>query len=124
MSYNVGIQNAELSGKHWSKKYDLLKKDVQDTFDNDIGIQILLISEFGSMIKRLGANVKKKFTTLLAELDLTHIHLEVMPPYVALIDANAWQVTKSELMTKICSSNDVCVQHLVCLLYTSDAADE
>ena len=115
LSYNVGIQNAEIAGKKWRNrdgKYNKLKKDVQETFDHDTGIQILLISEFGHMFDIM-SNVEEIFTTLLAELDLTHVHLEVMPPYVALIDKTAWQVTKSELMTKLCDHQGICVQHLV-----------
>ena len=90
----------------------MLKNDVEKTFTHDAGIQILLISEFGHMFHKM-SNAEAIFTTLLAELDLTHVHLEVMPPYVALIDKTAWQVTKSELMTKLCDHHGICVQHLV-----------
>ena len=85
---------------------------MQETFDHDTGIQILLISEFGHMFEKM-SNVEEIFTTLLAELDLTHIHLEAMPPYVALIDNTAWQVTKRELMTDLCDHRGIGVQHLV-----------
>ena len=117
LSYNVGIQNHEIAGEKKSGqkkkgKYNRLKNDVQKTFEHDTGIQILLISEFGHMFNRI-SNAAEIFTTLLAELDLTHVHLEVMPPYVALIDKTAWRVTKSELMTKLCENNDICVHHLV-----------
>jgi hypothetical protein len=115
LSYNVGIQNAEITGKKWTKKdgkYNLLKNDVQKTFEHDTGIQILLISEFGNMFDTI-SNAAEIFTTLLAELDLTHIHFEAMPPYVALIDKNCWQVKKSERMTKLCDHRGICVHHLV-----------
>ena len=115
MSYNVGIQNDEVAGKKWTKekgKYNRLKNDVQKTFEHDTGIQILLIAEFGHMFNRI-FNAAEIFTTLLAELDLTHIHFEAMAPYVALIDKNCWQVKKSEPMTKLCDHHDLCVQHLV-----------
>ena len=77
-------------GKKWTKekgKYNRLKNDVQKTFEHDTGIQILLISEFGHMFNRI-VNAAEILTTLLAELDLTHIHFEAMAPYVALIDKN------------------------------------
>ena len=63
-------------------KYNKLGKDVQATFDHETGIEMLLISEFGDMFQKL-SNVEEIFTTLLAELDLTFVHLEVMPSYVA-----------------------------------------
>ena len=119
LSYNVGIQNKEIVGKNWKRKngkYNKLKEDVRKTFAHGTGIQILLISEFGHMFQKLSNAkeiFKELFTTMLAQLDLTRVHLEVMPPYVALIDKTAWRVTKSELMTKLCGNNDICVHHLV-----------
>ena len=119
MSYNVGIQNKEIVWKNWKRKngkYNKLKEDVRKTFAHGTGIQILLISEFGHMFQKLSNAkeiFKELFTTMLAQLDLTRVHLEVMPPYVALIDKTAWRVTKSELMTKLCENNDICVHHLV-----------
>ena len=47
LSYNVGIQNAEIDGKKWrgvDGKYNRLKNDVQFTFEHDTGIQIQIAS--------------------------------------------------------------------------------
>ena len=66
------------------------------TFDHDTGIQIMLISEFGHMFEKM-SNVEEIFTTMLAELDLTHVRFEAMPPYAALMDKTAWQVTKTDV---------------------------
>ena len=82
------------------------------TFDHDTGIQIMLISEFGHMFEKM-SNVEEIFTTMLAELDLTHVRFEAMPPYATLMDKTAWQVTKTELMTKLCDYKGICIQHLV-----------
>ena len=98
MSYNIGLVNDEYFGQKFRKangKYDRLKDDVQEAFANELGIQILLLSEFGHMFDKL-PDVTKFFTVLLEELNLKHVHLEVAAPYVAMIDTNAWQVTKHE----------------------------
>ena len=117
LSYNVGIHTAELTGKkkNWQKvngKYDMLKNDVENAFTHDTGIQILLISEFGHMFNKI-SNAAEIFTTMLAELDLTHIHFEAMAPYVALIDKTSWQVKNRKCMTKLCDHPCFFVQHLV-----------
>ena len=50
LSYNVGIQNAEVAGQRWQRKYDKLKNDLQAIFFNKKNrVHILLISEFGNM---------------------------------------------------------------------------
>ena len=82
------------------------------TFDHDTGIQIMLNSEFGLMFEKM-SNVEEIFTTMLAELDLTHARFEAMPPYAALMDKTAWQVTKTELTTQLCDHKGICIQHLV-----------
>ena len=115
LSYNVGIQNQEVAGSKWKNengKYNKLKKDVQNTFAHETGIQILCISEFGHMFHKM-SNAEAVFKTLLADLQITHLHLEIKAPYVALIDKTAWQVKQSELMTKLCDQKDICVHHLV-----------
>ena len=56
LSYNVGIMNNAISGKNWNQisgRYNKLRKDVADTFYHDASIQIMLISEFGEMLKKL-----------------------------------------------------------------------
>ena len=83
---------------------------MQETFDHDTGIQIMLISEFGHMFEKM-SNVEEIVTTMLAELDLTHVRLEAMPPYAALMNKAAWQLTKTKLMTKLCDYKGICIQH-------------
>ena len=115
LSYNVGIQNAEICGQKWrtsNGNYNKLKKDVRDTFGHSTGIQIMLICEFGNMFEA-ACYVKDIFTKLLEEAELTHVHLEVMPPYVALIDKTAWEVTQREMLKDLCDCQRICAQHLV-----------
>ena len=50
MSYNIGIHNNELNNKNnWAAKYGALQRDIKAAFEHEVGIQILLLSEFGNM---------------------------------------------------------------------------
>ena len=56
MSYNVGIHNDEVTGGKWSKpggKYEKLRTDIANIFNHSSGIQVLLISEMGSMFNKM-----------------------------------------------------------------------
>ncbi len=50
--YNLGVQNKQVTGKHWNKKggaAQLIAKDIEAIFSASHGIQVLLLSEFGNM---------------------------------------------------------------------------
>ena len=50
MSYNIGIQNNELdNNRKWAVTYRKLQDDIKAAFEHEVGIQILLLSEFGNM---------------------------------------------------------------------------
>ena len=59
--YNVGINNMELLGTKWQKgtstKKEQLKIDIKATFEADVGIQALFISEFGGMCPNIDEEV-------------------------------------------------------------------
>ena len=63
-SYNVGIQNAEILGKHWNKtgcsKQARLKNDIAAIFAPRRGIQVLFLSEFGQMTPNIDSELNKK----------------------------------------------------------------
>jgi hypothetical protein len=50
---------------------------------------------------------------LLADINLKHIRVEAAPPYVALIDSQCWGVELSEVLHKLCTKDDIKVQHLI-----------
>ena len=63
-SYNVGIQNAEILGKHWNKtgssKQARLKNDIAAIFAPQHGIQVLFLSEFGQMTPNIDSELIEK----------------------------------------------------------------
>ena len=114
MSYNVGINNTEIMGNHWASKYELLRDDIESIFAHEVGVQVLLLSEYGNMLDSMTASsTKEVFQELLNELELTHIEIEAAPPYVALIDTNCWRVSKHELLRNMCSKAELKIQHLI-----------
>ena len=129
MSYNIGIQNAEIrSGKNWTNKYTRLREDVKSAFTHKVGIQVLLLSEFGNMFESIdrvlssgvaqptGRRVhctRELFEDLLAYIELPHIRVLADPPYVALIDSQCWLVKHHEVLQNLCTKQDIKVQHLI-----------
>ena len=129
MSYNIGIQNAEIyGGKNWTNKYKRLQDDVKSAFKHKVGIQVLLLSEFGNMFDDIDRHLRsgvaqptghkvrstcELFEDLLKSIKLSHIHVVADPPYVALIDSECWQVEHHEVLENICTKHDIKVQHLI-----------
>jgi hypothetical protein len=142
MFYNIGVQNNEVVHPHWLRrrqpaqdihklsKYDKLAQDIYNVFTNECSIQMLLISEFGEMLKCIDEvlmrehggvpqhtaqypHTKAIFEALLADLKLPHIYVEADPPYVALIDGRVWSTSKCEAMYNRCTKPEHFVQHLV-----------
>ena len=50
MSYTIGVNNNELNNnRKWAVTYRKLQDDIKAAFEHEVGIQILLLSEFGNM---------------------------------------------------------------------------
>ena len=113
--YSVGIQNNEFLGANWNRKGSVkqanLKRDIKNIFASSCGIQAVFISEWGHMFPNIDdmligltdadGNIseilfrnytKFYFDTIIAELNLSHIEVYAMPPYVALVNPSYWQV--------------------------------
>ena len=74
MSYNIGIQNAEIyGGKNWTNKYKRLQDDVKSAFEHKVGIQVLLLSEFGNMFDDIDRHLRSgKLTKELDQYTRAH----------------------------------------------------
>ena len=105
--YNVGIQNKELEKKKWSRedgKRTRLRRDIKAAFRPVDGVQALFLCEFGNMkntIERAWA--EKLFAEILEESELSHLKMIIMPPYVAFINSDVWEVIKDEKHDGLCS---------------------
>ena len=128
MSYNIGIQNNEVLGNKWPNKYKRLQDDIESAFTHEAGIQILLLSEFGSMFTSIDTildsgveqptgrkiyNTKQLFEDLLGDINLPDILVVANAPYVALINSECWKVKRHEVLLDLCSKKDIKVQHLI-----------
>ena len=99
--YNVGINNDEVLSTKWlkgglSSKRVKLKVDIEATFTGPFAIHALFISEFGQMYPNIDEFVagmtRDMFEDLLREIDLTHLVIIALPPYVAIVDSRYWEV--------------------------------
>jgi len=95
--YNVGINEKELSGATFKKnqKREKLKTDIKAMFNGPVEIQALFICEFGMMHKNSlenSWNSRFIFEELLRDIDLSHLVIKALPPYVAIVDPNYWDV--------------------------------
>ena len=131
VSYNIGYQNNEFGANNWHRKFQKLQNDVASVFSHETGIQIMLLSEFGNMFASADKifssgvtqptgntlttvyNTREVFENLLADVDMTHIHVYAAAPYVALIDSHCWRVREHEVINKLCSKQEIIIQHLI-----------
>jgi hypothetical protein len=95
--YNVGINEKELSGATFKKnqKRERFKTDIKAIFNGPVEIQALFICEFGMMHKNSlenSWNTRFIFEELLRDIDLSHLVIKALPPYVAIVDPNHWDV--------------------------------
>jgi hypothetical protein len=108
MSYNIGFNNEEvLSGTHnFELKKLKLEADIASAFTNEIGIQALLLCEFGNMFDTLdrhleaqfGVTVVGYFENIVRDIPnrlptMDSIRVVAKAPYVALVDSDYWQIT-------------------------------
>ena len=67
--------------------------DIEATFCADVGIQALFISEFGGMCPNIDEEVAGMtnvfFAEVLRDIDLSHLVIKALPPYVAIVDPNS-----------------------------------
>ena len=109
--YNVGIQNSELLGQKWnsasSPKKRKLRDDIRSTFGAEHGIQALFICEFGGMEPNIDKQVtgltKNVFEDLLREIEFEHLVIEALPPYVAIVDPEYWQMVDVIKCDNLCA---------------------
>ena len=129
MSYNIGIHNNELNNKNsWAATYGALQRDIKAAFEHEVGIQILLLSEFGNMFTSFDEKLKdgleqptgktvhslsELLEDLLANIGLARIRVLADPPYVALIDSRWWHVKEHDVILKLCTKEDIKVVHLI-----------
>ena len=77
VSYNVGIVNDEIAEPRWHAKngwFYKLQEDVRKIFEDRHGIEIVLVSEFGSMeTKVCEERARKIINKILHRLELPHI---------------------------------------------------
>ena len=110
--YNVGIPNSELLGQKWKSKSSTKKRklraDIQSTFGAEYGIQALFICEFGGMDPNIDEEVtgltKDVFEELLRDIEFEHLVIEALPPYVAIVDPEYWQVRSVVKCDNLCTS--------------------
>ena len=110
--YNVGIPNSELLGQKWksksSQKKRKLRADIQSAFEAEYGIQALFICEFGGMDPNIDEEVtgltKDVFEELLRDIEFEHLVIEALPPYVAIVDPEYWQVRSVVKCDNLCTS--------------------
>jgi hypothetical protein len=106
MSYNIGFNNEEVLSRtpNFEQKKLKLKADIASAFNNEIGIQALLLCEFGNMFDTLdkhleyqfGVSVVGYFENLIRDIDsisMDSIRVVAKAPYVALVDSRYWQIT-------------------------------
>ena len=56
VSYNLGINNNEVPSSNsckWTSKWKRLRNDIASAFKHEIGVQVVLISEFGNMFESI-----------------------------------------------------------------------
>ena len=84
-----------------------LKVDIEATFCADVGIQALFISEFGQMYSNIDEFVagmtKDVFEDVLREIDLSHLVIKALPPYVAIVDPTYWEVLDCIKCKNLCT---------------------
>ena len=92
LSYNIGIQHGEITGKAWATRGGKLGKllsDVQRIFNHGQRIQIALISEMGNMFEKLpDPIIEHIFNGIIKNLKMPNIQVNANAPYVELIDTH------------------------------------
>ena len=81
-----------------------LKRDIQATFQGQVGIQALFISEFGNMYQNIDAGIAKDvFEELLRDIDLSYLVIKALPPYVAIVDPTYREVLACIKWENLCT---------------------
>ena len=130
--YNLGVQNKQVTGKHWNKKggaAQLIAKDIEAIFSAKHGIQVVLLSEFGNMYRSIDKSFRQRsvgpldraannstvsfFQALLRDLKLDDITVHALAPYVALVNSEVWEVEKCEALFGLCSKRENFAMHLL-----------
>ena len=117
--YNVGIINNTITGSNWYKQNNgtqqYLREDIANIFQANRGIQCLCLSEFGQMspsidlVLREGIDgvsqpsTQEYFEKLVRDINVPHLRVHAMAPYVAFIDSTVWKVNKCVPLNDLCN---------------------
>ena len=66
--YNLGTLNRQVGSKNWAAALNDIAVDVQNTFESDPGIQVLMLSEFGNMADCIDKELRKHQNTTTQKL--------------------------------------------------------
>jgi len=124
MSYNIGFNNQEILSRTtaFARKIERLQADMTRVFTAATGIQVLVISEFGNMFKKIdqplkdefGVTVVEYFQNLIADLQIHSaetIKVVARAPYVALVDTRYWHIIHHQPL-ELCSMKGMFVHDL------------
>ncbi len=109
--YNLGILDNELDGPRVKKnqKRTRIKNDIAAVFDGEIPIQALFVCEFGNMQTNYYGNTDQQardaaqiFEEILDDLSMSHLVVRAIPPYIAIVDPNYWEVEDSYHCKNLC----------------------
>jgi hypothetical protein len=124
-SYNLGVQNDEVTSKNWEKptgKADRILWDIEAMFASRHGIQVVLLSEFGNMYACVDDKWKKAkpagstlsfFQDIVKKMNNEDIVVHALPPYVALVDSSVWEVQFCEKLSELCDYKANFAMHLL-----------
>ncbi len=110
--YNVGILDTELQGAKIKKKAkrERLETDIKATFTGYTAIQALFLCEFGNMMTNYHGNTGEQtlfteqiFKELLCDIDMSHLVVHALPPYIAIVDPNYWDVNECYYLGNLCT---------------------
>ena len=126
VSYNIGVQNPEVTGKNWYKyntgKADLILGDMLAIFESSHGVQVALLSEFGNMYDCIDdewqnagypSDTQSFFEGIVKKMHNDDIRVFALPPYVALVDSSVWDVKLCEKVFELCDIKGNFAMHLL-----------
>ena len=114
--YNVGILDTELQGAKIKKKAkrERLETDIKATFTGYTAIQALFLCEFGNMMTNYHGNTGEQtlfteqiFKELLCDIDMSHLVVHALPPYIAIVDPNYWHVIEWFPVVNLCEEESI-----------------
>ena len=131
--YNVGLQNDMILARSWNRassdKQKKLRDDIMNIFRNEQEIQCLFLSGFGRMdvtidnvlhnqrlhnvLDGLPPPTQQYFEQLVEDINLTHLVVRAIAPYIALIDSTYWMINECVPLEIYCSRQENFVMNLL-----------